>query len=168
MFSRPAGTSPGGVFLVKAEHAADKLHIPGGRLGIRLFEEGDGLMGQLADKPVQHGLQGVAGFLVDRAKPPEGTLQFLLRVGFKMGEQVHNGGLQVQRIQPEAEGVHFIGHDSLRLFGLNAAVREVFFNHFFKIVDVVEVDVVEIIHIGIDVVGDGDVDKKTWDGICGA
>ena len=37
---------------------------------------------------------------------------------------------------------------------------QIFFNHFFQIVDVIEVDVIHVVDVGIDVSGDRDVNEE--------
>ena len=51
-------------------------------------------------------------------------------------------------------------NDPLRLFRFDAPMGQIFFNHFFQIVDVIEVDVIHVVDVGIDVSGDRDVNEE--------
>ena len=81
-------------------------------------------------------------------------------MGFEVGEQVHNSGLELQRFQPKGKGIDLFVNDPLRLFRFDAPMGQVFFNHFFQIVDVIEVDVIHVVDVGIDVSGDRDVNEE--------
>ena len=117
-------------------------------------------MVQLADQSQRHDLDGLARGVVHMAQTLQGTGHFFMGGVLAVLDEVHDGGLHVQAAQPLPENVHFLVHDLGGFLSLVATGGQVLFHHFLEVVDIVKVDVVQAVDVGVDVAGDGDVDEE--------
>ena len=74
--------------------------------------------------------------------------------------QGEDGGDGVADVEALLVLVDLFGDDGLGLFGLAAAVGEVGLGDLMEVVDVVDEAAFDLVHAGVDVAGDGDVDEE--------
>ena len=79
---------------------------------------------------------------------------------FEVILQADDGGVDIQRLQPGVEFFHLAVNDGLGLFRLFLAIRDMGTDRLLQIIDIVNEDSVEFVHLRIDVARDGDIDKK--------
>ncbi len=79
---------------------------------------------------------------------------------FKALSQGGNRRHLIEGAHPAEKTQHFFLHDRFRLFGLLGAPLKIILGDAFEIVDVVEIDVVEIVDLGVKVSPVTDVNKK--------
>ena len=77
-----------------------------------------------------------------------------------MAAQVLDGGHRPQRAEPAVEALLLLAHQRLGAHGLAPALLGVVARHLAQVVDVVEVDVVEVVDLGLGVARHADVDDE--------
>ena len=80
--------------------------------------------------------------------------------GFEILPDLGDEGVHLELFEPEAEPLHLFVHDRMGLLRFLHPVRKVGLGKPFEIVDVVEVDVLNIVHRWLDVPGYGDIDEE--------
>ena len=76
---------------------------------------------------------------------------------FPATNDVHDGGLDVETLGPLGKVADFLLDDGFGLAGLVASSGEIFLHHFLEVVDIVQIDVVKAVDVGVNVPGNGDI-----------
>jgi hypothetical protein len=101
-------------------------------------------------------------FLLGGKRPQSAAhaIDFGLADGFQMVLQRNDGGDDFERLQASVETLDFHVDDVVGKFGFLLAVGDMRGYSLLQIVDVVDEDAVEFVHLRINIAGDGDIDKE--------
>src|SRR5437660_9197498 len=80
--------------------------------------------------------------------------------GFEMVLQADDGGNHVESLKASVESVDLTIDDCLSLIRFLLAIRNVGTDRLLEIVNIVDEDTVQLVHLRIDVAGNGDVNKE--------
>src|SRR5271165_6361054 len=80
--------------------------------------------------------------------------------GFEVLLQRDDGRHHIERLQTRLELIDFELHDGFSSIGLYPTVRDMRRNHLLQVVDVVNEDTVQLVHLRIDIARDGDIDEE--------
>ena len=133
----------------------------GGVVILLLLEEGDRRMQQFVDDRRGQGFDGapllVAEILQGGAK---GFLDFGAADLFETVAQGDNRRHDIEGRDPAGKGGNLFLDNPFRLLRLFVPLLEVGGDDALQVVDIVKIDVGDIVDAGIDVAGDGDIDKE--------
>ena len=105
-------------------------------------------------------LQRLPGLLVGAGEAGEGPAELGLADLLELLAQGDDGRDHFEAAQAIGELRHLALHERLRLLGLALPLAQVGLDHGAEIVHVVDEDILEIVHGGIDVARHGDVDEE--------
>ena len=117
-------------------------------------------MHDLVDDAASQGFDGQ--FLIGghRAQASAHAIDFGLANRFEMILQADDGRNDVERLQAGVKFFDLAVDDGFGLFGFLLAIGDVGTDRLLQIVDVVDEDAVELVHLRIDVARDGDIDEE--------
>ncbi len=125
-----------------------------------LADASKGMVQELCRERAGEGFDGFALGGSESGQLGLGAAEFGLADGFGVLLKRLNGGNRVESLETLEVLVYFAGDDGFGGFGLAAAVGEVGLSDLLKVVDVVDEAAFDLVHAGIDVAGDGDVDEE--------
>ena len=127
---------------------------------VPFLQVGDGRVQKFLDQGLAHVFEGLAHSLVVCAKAAHGARHLVVNGLLAYVHKLLDDGLDAQALHPGVEVLHLLFHYGLGLDGLAAPGCQVLLDNFLQIVDVVEVDVVQAVHVRIHVPRHCDVDEE--------
>ena len=97
---------------------------------------------------------------VKRAQPAAHAVNLSLANGLQVLLQRNNGRHDIEGLQARLELVHLQLHDGFGAIGFGLAIGDVRRHHLLQVVDVVNEDAVQLVHLRIDVARDRDIDEE--------
>src|ERR1041385_4872837 len=94
------------------------------------------------------------------AQTPAHTIELRLANGLKMILQRYDGRHHMQALEPGLEARDLGFDDSLSTFGLALAILNVSGDGFLKVVNVIDKDAVEFVHLRRNISGHGNIDEE--------
>jgi hypothetical protein len=146
---------------MKVKKAAHQFDDRGGfRIACRRFQGADRSMHDLVDDAAGQRFDG--HFLIGghRTQASADAINLGLANGFEMVLQADDGRNHVERLQAGVEFIDLAIDDRLRFFGFLLAIGNVRTDRLLQIVDVIDEDAVDLVHLRIDVAGHGDIDEE--------
>src|SRR6202158_4657323 len=146
---------------MQVEEATHKVDNGGGFwITRRGFQGADRGVHDFVDDATSQRLDGQ--FLVGGhgTEAPANPINLGLANGFEVVLQADDGGNHVESLQASVEFFDFAIDDRFRLFGFLLAIGDVRRDRLLQIVDVIDEDAIDLVHLRIDVAGNGDIDKE--------
>ena len=127
-----------------------------------------GLQAQLGDGPVGDLIDDAAGERFERCflllgHGAEAPLHLFELAGADLLElllEAHDGWRDLGHFEPRHHPLHFFHHHVLGVIGFLGALAEVGVDDFLQVVDVVQEDVVELVHGRLDIARHSDIDEE--------
>ena len=125
-----------------------------------VLERLHGRMKELVHQPARERLHGGQLFGGKRAQPAVNALDLGYANLLGLALQRHNGRRRIDCALAQMEALDFRGDECLRVNGLAAALFHVRRGNLLQVVDVVDEDAVELVHLRVHIAGHGNIDEK--------
>ena len=146
---------------MQIEEAAHQFDDRGGfRIARRRFQRADGSVHDFINDAARQRFDGQ--FLIGghRTKAAANAIDLGLANGFEVILQADDGGNHIERLQASVEFLHLAVDDRLRLFRFFLAIGDVRTDGLLQIVDVINKEAVDLVHLRINIARNGDIDKE--------
>src|SRR5208282_3097022 len=148
-------------FIVQVEEPPHKVN-DGGRFRIARssFQSADGGVHDLVDDTAGQCFD--RQFLVGghRTQAAANSINLGLTNGFEVVLQADDGGNHVESLEASLKLLDLAIDDGLRLFRFLPAVGYVRSNRLLQVVDVIDENAIEFVHLRIDIAGNGNIDEE--------